>query len=186
MAITAPRRPKRTKPGSKAVWVLGNQPVAGFARRFGRLARQHVRCGAHMCPFQGQKSALGPWGAKQHASAATFHSQYSRSNDSLGLGLRVDGRKFAKTHAVANWRRKPSFWAVSGASAKSGSRRKSILGRSSGVCVQVSLGRSVGMGLLRAPVMPKQAFLASETILGPCRCNVAEIHVFDPSSRRAL
>ena len=59
VAITAPRRPKRTKPGSKAVWVLGNQPVAGFARRFGRLARQHVRCGAHMCPFQGQKSALG-------------------------------------------------------------------------------------------------------------------------------
>ena len=59
VAITAPRRPKRTKPGSKAVWVLGNQPVAGFARRFGRLARQHVRCGAHMCPFQGPKSALG-------------------------------------------------------------------------------------------------------------------------------
>ena len=59
VAITAPRRPKRTKPGSKAVWELGNQPVAGFARRFGRLARQHVRCGAHMCPFQGQKSALG-------------------------------------------------------------------------------------------------------------------------------
>ena len=59
VAITAPRRPKRTKPGSKAVWVLGNQPVAGFARRFGRLARQHVRCGAHMCLFQGQKSALG-------------------------------------------------------------------------------------------------------------------------------
>ena len=59
VAITAPRRPKRTKPGSKAVWVLGNQPVAGFARRFGLLARQHVRCGAHMCPFQGQKSALG-------------------------------------------------------------------------------------------------------------------------------
>ena len=43
-----------------------------------------------------------------------------------------------------------------------------------------------GMGLLRALVMPKQAFLASETILGPCRCNVAEIHVFDPSRRRAL
>ena len=59
VAITAPRRPKRTKPGSKAVWVLGNRPVAGFARRFGRLARQHVRCGAHMCPLQGQKSALG-------------------------------------------------------------------------------------------------------------------------------
>ena len=46
VAITAPRRPKRTKPGFKAVWMLGNQPVAGFARRFGRLARQHVRCGA--------------------------------------------------------------------------------------------------------------------------------------------
>ena len=59
VAITAPRRPKRTKPGSNAVWVLGNQTVAGFARRVGRLARQHVRCGAHMCPFQGQKSALG-------------------------------------------------------------------------------------------------------------------------------
>ena len=59
VAITAPRRPKRTKPGSKAVWVLVNQPVAGFARRFGHLARQHVCCGAHMCPFQGQKSALG-------------------------------------------------------------------------------------------------------------------------------
>ena len=59
VAITAPRRPKRTTPVSKAVWVLGNQPVAGFARRFGRLARQHVRCGAHKCPFQGQKSALG-------------------------------------------------------------------------------------------------------------------------------
>ena len=60
-----------------------------------------------------------------------------------------------------------------------GSRWKSILGRSSGVCVQVPLGRSVGMGLLRAPVMPKQAFLAWETIPGPCRCNVAEIHIFD-------
>ena len=58
VAITAPRRPKRTKPGSKAVWVLGNQPVAGFARRFGLLARQHVRWRAHMCPFQGPKSAL--------------------------------------------------------------------------------------------------------------------------------
>ena len=52
--------------------------------------------------------------------------------------------------------------------------------------MQVSLGRSVGVGLLRAPVMPKQEILASETILGPCRCDVAEIHVFDPSSRRAL
>ena len=59
VAITAPRRPKRSKPGSKAVRVLGNQLVAGFARRFGRLARQHVRCGAHMFPFQGQKNALG-------------------------------------------------------------------------------------------------------------------------------
>ena len=59
VTITAPRRPKRTRHGSNAVWVLGNQPTAGFARRFGRLARQHVRCGAHMCPFQGQKSALG-------------------------------------------------------------------------------------------------------------------------------
>ena len=49
--------------------------------------------------------------------------------------------------------------------------------------MQVSLGRSVGMGLLRAPVMPKQAYLPSETFLGPYRCNVAEIHVFDPSSR---
>ena len=65
----------------------------------------------------------------------------------------------------------------------SGSRWKRILGRSSGVCVQVSLGRSVGMGLSRAPVMLKQSFFASETITGPCRCNVAEIHVFDPSSR---
>ena len=51
--------------------------------------------------------------------------------------------------------------------------------------MQVSLGRSVGMGLLRAPVMPKQAFLASETDLGPCRCNVAEILVFDPSSQQS-
>ena len=59
VAITAPRRPKRTKPMPKAARVLGNQPVAGFARRFGRLARQHVRCGAHMCLFQGQKSSLG-------------------------------------------------------------------------------------------------------------------------------
>ena len=65
----------------------------------------------------------------------------------------------------------------------SGSRWKRILGRSSGVCVQVSLGRSVGMGLSRALVMLKQAFLASETILGPCRCNVAEIHVFDAQPR---
>ena len=48
------------------------------------------------------------------------------------------------------------------------------------------VGKSVEMGRLRAPVMPKQAILASETILGPCRCNVAEIDVFDPSSRRAL
>ena len=150
-------------------------------------ANQKSRTCTLWCPYVPvSRPKKCPWGAKQHASAATFHSQYSRANDSLGLGLRVDGRKSAKTHAVANWRRKPSFWAVSGASAKSGSRRKSILGRSSGVCVQVSLGRSVGMGLLRAPVMPKQAFLASETILGPCRCNVAEIHVFDPSSRRAL
>ena len=101
VAITAPRRPTRTKFGSKAAWVLGNQQVAGFARRFGLLARQHVRCGAHMCPFQGQKSALG--GAKQHASAATFHSLYSRANDALGLGLRVDREKSAKTHAVAKW-----------------------------------------------------------------------------------
>ena len=59
VAITAPRRPKRTKPGSKTVWVLENQPVASFARRFGLLARQHVRWRAHMCPFQGPKSALG-------------------------------------------------------------------------------------------------------------------------------
>ena len=29
--------------GSKAIWVLGNQPIAGFARRFGLLARQHMR-----------------------------------------------------------------------------------------------------------------------------------------------
>ena len=56
VAITAPRRPKRTKHGPKAARVLGNQPVAGFARRFGRLARQHVRCdGAHMCLFRDKK-----------------------------------------------------------------------------------------------------------------------------------
>ena len=60
-----------------------------------------------------------------------------------------------------------------------GSRWKSILGRSSEVCVQVSLGRSVGMGLSsRTPVMLKQAFPASEAIPGPCRCNVAETTFF--------
>ena len=59
VAITAPMRPKRIKPGSKAAWVLGNQPFAGYARRFGRLARQHLRGVAHKCPFQGQKGALG-------------------------------------------------------------------------------------------------------------------------------
>ena len=124
-----------------------------------------------------------PRGAKLYASAATFHSLYSRANDALGLGPQIYVKGFAKKRAAAKWRRKPPFWAVSGASAKSGSRRKSILGRSSGVCVQVSLGRSVGIGLLRAPVMPKQAFLASETILGPCRCNVA---VNDASSRSSV
>ena len=86
VAITAPRRPKRTKPGSKAVWVLGNQPIAGFARRFGCLARQHVRCGAHMCPFQGQKRALGAkcytWYQPRFAAnirAQTMLSVYDRS-----------------------------------------------------------------------------------------------------------
>ena len=60
VAITAPRRPKRIKHGPNATRVLGsNQPVAGFARRFGRLARQHVRCGAHMCLVRDKKSALG-------------------------------------------------------------------------------------------------------------------------------
>ena len=48
---------------------------------------------------------------------------------------------------------------------ESGSRWKCISGRSSGVCAQVSSERSVRMGLMRTPVMPKQAFLASETVL---------------------
>ena len=80
VAITAPRRPKRTKPGSKAVWVLGNQLVAGFARRFGGLARQHVRCGAHMCPFQGQKSALG---ARSYTRAQPRSTAYIRAQTML-------------------------------------------------------------------------------------------------------
>ena len=41
------------------------------------------------------------------------------------------------------------------------------MGRPSGVCAHVSLGRSVGMGLSRAPVVPKQAFLASKAFPGP-------------------
>ena len=80
VAISAPRRPKRTKPGSKAVWVLGNQLVAGFARRFGGLARQHVRCGAHMCPFQGQKSALG---ARSYTRAQPRSTAYIRAQTML-------------------------------------------------------------------------------------------------------
>ena len=68
VAITAPRRPKRTRPGSKAVWVLGNQLVAGFARRFGLLERQHVRWRAHMCPFQDQKKVpLGGEAIREHS-----------------------------------------------------------------------------------------------------------------------
>ena len=47
VVITAPRRHNRTKLGSKAARVLGNQPVAGFGCCFGRLARQHARCDAH-------------------------------------------------------------------------------------------------------------------------------------------
>ena len=49
------------------------------------------------------KAKRCPWGAKQHASAATFRSQYSCAIGALGLGLQVDGRKSAKTHAVAKW-----------------------------------------------------------------------------------
>ena len=86
VAITAPRRPKRTEPGSKAVWVLENQPAAGFARRFGLLARQHVRWRAHMCPFQGPKSALGARSNTRaqprftaNIRAQTMFSDYDRS-----------------------------------------------------------------------------------------------------------
>ena len=73
VAITAPRRPERIKPGPKAARVLGNQPAAGFTRRFGRLARQHVRCGAHMRLFQGQNKC--PWGAKLYLLPATFYAR---------------------------------------------------------------------------------------------------------------
>ena len=59
LAITAPRRPKRTRHGPTAAWVPGNQPAGGLACGFGLLACQHVRWRAHMCPFQGPKSALG-------------------------------------------------------------------------------------------------------------------------------
>ena len=90
VAITAPRRPKRTKPGSKAVWVLEDQLVAGFARRCGLLARQHVRCGAHMCPFQGQKSALG---ARSYTRAQPRSNAYIRARTMLkaqAYGLTVE------------------------------------------------------------------------------------------------
>ena len=117
VAITAPRRPKRAKPGSKTAWVLGNQPGAGFARRFGRLTRQHVRCGAHMFPPVSRPKKCA-WGAKQHASAATFHSQYSRANEGSGLGLRAGGRKSANnarfsemvTKTAGGFRRVGDIW----------------------------------------------------------------------------
>ena len=96
---------------------------------------------------------------------AAFCGQPLGTTGPLGLGPQLDIGKLAKSRSVANSRRKPPFGAVSGASAKFGSRRKGIVSRSSGVCVQVSPERSVGMGLLRAPVMPKQTFLASESSL---------------------
>ena len=184
VAITAPRRPKRTKPGSKAVWVLGNQPVAGFARRFGRLARQHVRCGANMCPFQGQKSALGGrsyiW-STSHDSQPIFARKRCFRSRTKGLceGFREKtrcGEMATKTAIWGGFRRVGEIWVA--AEDHFGSVKRRLRAG--------ALGRSVVMGLLRAPVMPKQASLASEAILGPCRCNVAEIHVFDPSSRQAL
>ena len=84
VAITAPRRPRRTKLGFKAVWVLGNQPVAGVARRFGRLARAPA-C-TRWCPLVPvSRPKKFPWGAMLYLAPATLRSQYSRANDALGL-----------------------------------------------------------------------------------------------------
>ena len=92
VAITAPKRPKRTKPGPKAARVLRNQSVADFVLRFRRLAHQHVRCGAHVreaifsmapnryiwepnryVPVSRPKKC--PWGAKLYLLPAAFYGQ---------------------------------------------------------------------------------------------------------------
>ena len=137
-------------------------PAAGFARRFGRLARQHVY--AVWCPFVPvSRPEKCPWGAKLHACAAAFRSHPAGANEASGLGPKLDVKGFVNNNnnnnksAAANWRRKPPFWVVSAGqqARRRGSRRRGILGRPSGVCAHAPLGRSVGMGLSRAPVMPK-------------------------------
>ena len=61
VAITALRRPELPKRGPKVAWFLGAWEPTGcgfWALIWAHLARQHVRCGAHFCPFQGPKRAL--------------------------------------------------------------------------------------------------------------------------------
>ena len=117
VAITAPRRPKRTKPGSNAAWVLGNQPVAGFARRFGRLARQHVRCGAHMCPFQGQKVPLGGKATRErsHVSQPIFARKRCFRSRPTGWRSKICqktrcGEIVTKTAILGGFRRVGEIW----------------------------------------------------------------------------
>ena len=62
VAMTAPRRPKRTnKPGSRAVWVLQNQPSCGFcAPIWASSAPARIRCMVPICArFKARKVPLG-------------------------------------------------------------------------------------------------------------------------------
>ena len=134
--------------------------------------------------------------APETAQNGGFRREFAKPRDYAGFPLSCCGPRPKGLFAPNGWPQKRTLWRNGDENRHFGrfQARRRNLGRGArafwvGQAEFVRRSRMeeayVGMGLLRAPVMPKQTFLASETILGPCRCHVAETHVFDLSARRA-